>query len=61
MYVQVYVAFVGGPTMFLNLPRTTFGDLQVIFLLNNDANYNIYKKNYSSSSYNRYTEQFQHD
>jgi len=25
---QAYVAFVGGPTMFVNLPRNTFGDIQ---------------------------------
>jgi len=25
---QTYVAFVGGPTMFVNLPRITFGDIQ---------------------------------
>jgi len=25
---QLYVSFVAGPTMFLNLPRTTFGNLQ---------------------------------
>ena len=25
---QTYVAFVGGPTMFVNLPKTTFGDIQ---------------------------------
>jgi hypothetical protein len=28
-HVKVYVAFVGGPTMFLHLPLTTFGDIQV--------------------------------
>jgi len=25
---QVYVAFVGGPTMFVNLPKVVFGDVQ---------------------------------